>query len=94
VDKAKTEEGKNKAGWYTVRPEFTEDGEPVTFQASMEKNVVPVDVLLKCPKLIDGESTEQVKDYLNSFGVSLSGDENYDESDITSGEELDEELSG
>lgn len=94
IDKAKNDEGKNKAGYYTVRAEYTQDGAPVTFQASMEKNVVPVDVLLKCPKLVDAESTEQLKEYLSSFGLALDNIDELNESDILSGEALDEELSG
>lgn len=95
IDRAKKEDGKEKSGWWTVRPEFTENGEEVIFQGSLEKNTVPVDVLLKCPKLIDGESADQVRDYLTSFGLVLdAADGEYSESEITSGEELDQELSG
>jgi hypothetical protein len=94
IDKAKKEDGKDRTGWWTVRPEFT-DGEEVTFQASVEKNVVPIDVLVKCPKLIDGESSNQVQEYLASFGLTLeAADANYQEQEIKSGEELDEELAG
>jgi recombination protein RecA len=85
IDKA------DKKGYWVVRSEFT-NGEEVTFQASMEKNIVPVEVLLKCPKLIDAESSDQVRNYLESFGVAMDEAE-YEQAEV-SGEELDEELAG
>lgn len=86
---------KAKPGWYTVCKEYLPEGETeVVFQASMEKNLVPVEVLVKCPKLIDAESGEQVMEYLNSFNMLVEGEEKYNESEITNGEDLDEELAG
>ncbi len=93
IDKALGDNGKPKAGWWTVRPEFS-GGETVTFQGSLEKNLVPVEVLLKCPKLIDAESTEQVQDYLNSFGVLNASEQTFQEQDIKEGEDLDMDLAG
>jgi recombination protein RecA len=95
IDKAVKEDGKPRAGYWKVRAEYTENGEDVVFQASMEKNVVPIEVLIQCPKLIDGESSEQVKDYLASFGLTLeASNAQYEEQEIQSGEELDAELAG
>ncbi len=85
IDKA------SKKGYWTVSPKYS-GGEEVQFQASMEKNVIPIEVLLKCPKLLDAESSEQVESYLNSF--NLTGEQNYQEQDIKDGEELDAELAG
>jgi len=93
IDKAKKEDGKPKAGWWTVRPEYA-NGEEISFQGSMEKNLVPVEVLIKCPKLIDAESSEQVVEYLSSFGVLSGSDQEFQEQEIKDGEELDIDLAG
>lgn len=89
VDRALKEDGKEKAGWWTVRPEYT-NGEEVQFQASLEKNLVPAEILIKCPKLIDAETPEQVQTYLDSF-KSTSNVE-YTETALKEGDELDEIL--
>ena len=91
IDKAKNDQGKDKAGWWTVNPKYS-DGEEVTFQASVGKNVVPVDILVKCPKLIDAETGEEVLEYLSSFGnINTEG---YQEQDINNDKDIDEDIVG
>lgn len=49
------------------------DGKDVTFTTSITtRNDLPLDILYQCPKLIDGKSEEEVKDFLNSFGDALN----------------------
>lgn len=48
----------------TFLPEGSAD---YSFKSSKERNDVPVQVLLDCPKLIDLTTTEEVNDYLHSF---------------------------
>ena len=59
------------AGSYLVRPEFS-NGEEVKFRASLERNDIPIEVLLKCPALIDASSREQVEAYLEPYKEALS----------------------
>ena len=64
----------------------------MTFQASVGKNVVPVDILVKCPKLIDAETGEEVLEYLSSFGnINTEG---YQEQDINNDKDIDEDIVG
>ena len=90
--------GKKKTkptGWWKVNEKYS-DGQEVIFQATLEKNIVPTDVLLKCPKLIDAENQEQIVRYIAEFGVEglEVHEKNITEEDITSGEALDMELAG
>ena len=54
-------------GSFTVKPEYTEDGGEYTFKGSLERNDIAVQVLLDCPKLIDAESSDQVREYLEPY---------------------------
>lgn len=85
-------EGK-KAMW-KIRPEFTSTGEEVNFQASVEKNVVPSEIVIAHPKLVDAETSDQVREYLNSFGNVELPDNEYKEHDVKEGEDLDMDISG
>ncbi len=42
-------------------------GQDVKFQTTIDANEVPLDVLLKCPALIDADSKEQIEEYLEPF---------------------------
>jgi len=53
--------------WYRVCDAWKPDGEEVKFQTTLDANEVPLDVLLKCPQLIDADSKEQVEEYLAPF---------------------------
>lgn len=88
IDKAKTDEGKEKKSWWVINPKFTDGEEGVKFQATAEANVVPPDIIIKYPKLVDAETSEQVSSYLSSFN-SL-GNVDYTESDIEGGSDEDD----
>jgi recombination protein RecA len=87
IDKA------DKKGYWKVRPEYS-NGEEVVFQASMEKNVVPLEVIIKCPKLVDAESSEEVNEYLIGFGIINSPEQSFQEQEIKEGEDLDLDIAG
>jgi recombination protein RecA len=53
--------------FYRVMDAWKPDGEEVKFQTTLEANEVPLEVLLKCPQLIDADSKEQVEEYLAPF---------------------------
>lgn len=85
------------AGNFEVVPKYS-NGETVKFKASLDKNEIPMDVLLKCPALIDAESSEQVQTYLDPYMAAINfkpeDDENIEVSDVTGYEddEIDDEL--
>lgn len=85
---------KDKKGYWKIRPEFTTNGEEVVFQASLEKNIVPAEVVINNPKLVDAESSEQVIEYLNSFNSVDIPEDSLQEQDLADGEVLDMDISG
>ena len=90
------------AGNFIVKPAWTPDPtdkEPIKFKASMDRNDVPMDILLRCPALIDAASTEEVEKYLEPFKASIEfrpeDDTNIELNDVLGEddeEEIDEEL--
>ena len=91
------------AGNFVVKPAWTPDPldkEPVKFKASMDRNDVPMDLLLRCPALIDASSAEEVEKYLEPFKASIEfrpeDDKNIELNEVVGGddeeEEIDEEL--
>jgi recombination protein RecA len=54
------------AGNFTVKEPWA-GGKEVKFKASMERNDIPLEVLYNCPALIDAESEEQIRNYLEPF---------------------------
>lgn len=61
-----------KGGNYTVAPEYLpEDKTEVKFKSSLERNDVPLQVLLDCPKLIDATSKEEIEQYLAPFQAAI-----------------------
>ena len=90
------------AGNFLVKPEWTPDpNEPVKFKASLDRNDFPMEVLLKCPKLIDATSTEEVEKYLEPFKESINfrpeDDGSVELNDVIGDDdddEIDEELEG
>lgn len=82
-------------GMFVVKPEWSGSNEEVKFRASLDKNLIPLDVLLKCPLLIDSDSSESIEEYLLPFKQAIDFDPESD-SDIEIndmlGEEEDEEL--
>lgn len=72
------------AGTYTINPEFT-DGEEVTFRAAKSRNTVPLDILYQYPKLIDAETADQIKNYLEPYAeaIRLSSGEDFAEATVS-----------
>lgn len=85
------------AGNFLVKEEFS-NGEKYKFKSSVERNDVPLSVLLECPKLIDVPSREELEIYLNPFMESINNtrEEDLDVTDINSEDDeegLDSEVS-
>lgn len=59
------------AGNFVVKEPWA-GGLEVKFKASMDRNDIPMDVLLQCPALIDAVSAEQVKEYLEPFQEAIN----------------------
>jgi recombination protein RecA len=80
------------AGNFKVKPEFANGNEDYKFKSSMERNDVPIQVLLDCPALIDAESAEQVSEYLEPFKEAIEVTEDPDVEAFDAGEGDDEEM--
>lgn len=65
---------KKASGQYAVLNEWS-GGEEVTFRSSEERNDVPVEVLLKCPSLVDAPSQDALAKYLATFESGLHAHE-------------------
>ncbi len=57
------------AGNYTVAEKYS-DGKVVKFKAKKDDNLVPVDILLQCPSLIDAKDASEVMYYQDMFGAA------------------------
>jgi len=57
----------NGSGNFTIDSKYTDSGDEVKFKSSLEKNVVPLEVLLANPKLIDATSSDEITEYLSHF---------------------------
>lgn len=88
-----------KAGNFIVKPEYS-GGEEVKFRASLERNDIPMDVLVKCPALIDASSVDEVKGYLEPYKAAIEGraedDAEVELNDVSVGDDddIDQELEG
>jgi recombination protein RecA len=86
-------------GSFKVKLAFS-NGEEVKFRASMDRNDVPIDILLKCPALIDASTSEQVETYLEPYKLAIASraeddsDVELSETDSYDDENIDEELEG
>lgn len=74
-------------------------GSEIKFKASLERNDIPMDVLLTCPALIDAVSVDQVKEYLEPFmeSINYTPEADVEINDVTGedeDQEIDEELEG
>jgi len=58
-------------GTYQVNQPWCGDKE-VKFRAALSKNMVPMEVLLECPAIIDAETPEQIQEYLVDFGEAIA----------------------
>jgi recombination protein RecA len=63
-------EMKGSGGNFSVKEPWA-GGTEVKFKSSMERNDVPIEVLLQCPALIDAFTADQIKDYLEPFQASI-----------------------
>ena len=84
------------AGNFLIAESFS-NGEEIKFKASLDKNEIPMDVLLKCPQLVDASSEGELSEYLEPFkeaiNFQLGGD--VIETDVVGSDEddaIDEEL--
>lgn len=64
------------AGNYLVSEAFLPEGKTeYKFKASKAENRLPVDVVIDCPKLVDAESSDEVRSYLECWGSGLAASE-------------------
>lgn len=84
------------AGNFSVKEPWA-GGSEVKFKASLERNDVPIEVLFKCPSLIDAATEEEVREYLlpyqSAIDFQIGGD--IVETDVTTDEDdemIDDEL--
>lgn len=59
------------AGNFQVKEPWC-NGQEIKFRASMDRNDVPMEVLLKCPQLIDADTEEIVSKYLEPFQDAIN----------------------
>lgn len=61
-----------KGGNYKVARDFLPDGrDEYNFKSSKERNDVPLQLLLDCPKIIDAVDTQEVMDYMAVFQLAI-----------------------
>ena len=86
-DKEKT------SGWYKVLEPYA-GGEDIKFRGNIkERNEVPLEIIMKCPSLVDASSTDELKEYLAGFAEAIeqAGSEDAEEIDVI---DQDEDLLG
>ena len=72
-------------GMFAVTKAYLPEGrEEYKFRGSLDRNDVPMALLLDCPKLIDAETTEEVQTYMDAFGDAIrnSGSEDFAEMQV------------
>lgn len=85
------------AGNFVIKEPWA-GGETLKFKASLDRNDVPMEILLQCPALIDATSAEQVREYLDPYSDSINfrpeDDSEIEISEVSSDDddEIDEEL--
>jgi recombination protein RecA len=57
-------------GIYKLREPWA-DGKEVKFSASKDKNLIPVDILLENPQLVDAKSKEEVQYYIDMYSAAM-----------------------
>ena len=80
------------AGNFRVKPEYANGKDDVKFKSSMERNDVPVELLLQCPALIDAASAEEVDKYLEPFKGAIAATDSPDVEAFDAGDVDDEEI--
>ena len=83
---------KSGKGYYKILEPWA-GGEEIKFQSTEARNDVPADAILKCPAVIDADSEQQVRDYLEIYGaaLNLSVSDTTEEKEITN-EDMDVDL--
>ena len=81
---------------YKVVDKYT-NGTEIKFKATKAENLVPAQVLVDCPSLIDAKTSDEVKDFLEPFGeaIELTTSEHVqqtDGSDLDDAEDVAEKL--
>lgn len=81
------------AGNFIVAEPYS-NGEEIKFKASLDKNEIPLEILLKCPSIIDAASEQDIIDYLEPFKAAMEFQIGGDviETDITNQEGIDDEI--
>lgn len=83
------------AGNFIVKEPWA-GGSEVKFKASLDRNDIPMEILLKCPALIDAVSSEQVQEYLDPFMDAINfkpeDEADVEVNDVTGYDEVDEEI--
>lgn len=84
------------AGFFVVNESFT-GGEEFKFKASLEKNEIPLEVLLRYPTLVDARDEQELGEYLQPFKAAMDFQIGGDivETDVVGGEvdnEIDAEV--
>lgn len=83
------------AGNFKVKPAFIGNGsDEYKFKSSLERNDVPIQVLLDNPKLIDAETPEQVREYLEPFRGAIEASDNPDVEAFDTSDGDDAEIDG
>jgi recombination protein RecA len=80
------------AGNFKVKPEYADGRDDVKFKSSMERNDVPIDILLECPALIDGATKEDVVAYLEPFREAIRTSDSPDVEAFDVGDSGDDEI--
>jgi recombination protein RecA len=66
----KNERISGSSGNYTILEPWA-NGKNIKFKASKERNDVPVEVLMECPQLVDGQSVDDIKMYVMKYGKAF-----------------------
>jgi len=80
-----------KAGNYSVLEPYS-NGMEVKFKATKEQNSVPLEVLLKCPALVDANSADEVEEYVSEYRAAFDLVQSGDLVEESTADEDDEEL--
>jgi len=81
------------AGNFVVAEQYS-GGQEVKFKANFDRNEVPMDVLLRCPGIVDALTEEEIVDYLEPYKSAIDFQIGGDivETDVMSSEDVDDEI--
>jgi recombination protein RecA len=71
-------------GNYIVQEPYAQGPAEIKFKSSEARNDVPVEILIKCPALVDAKNGEEVKEYLSVFdkAIALAQSDEINEVDV------------